>query len=72
MDTLVREWTLYAAAKSWFLNLADSPRQVFLARLSHDLTIHGRSFGLHLAGEEQVRAFKGLNELRALTNWIAL
>ena len=48
----------------WFLNLADNQRQVFLAWLSHDLTIHGRSFGLDLTGEKQVKAFKGLNELQ--------
>ena len=50
--------------KNWFLNLEDNSRQVFLAWVSHDLTIHGRSFGLDLTGEIQVRAFKGLNELQ--------
>jgi hypothetical protein len=50
--------------RNWFLNLADNERQIFLAQVSYDLTIHGRSFGLDLTGDVQVRAFKGLNELQ--------
>jgi hypothetical protein len=37
---------------------------VLLAFVSSQLTIHGRSFGLDLSGEEQISAFKGLNELQ--------
>jgi hypothetical protein len=50
--------------KMRFLALSDSEKIVFLAQLSHDLTIHGRSFGLDLAPETQIAAFKGLNELQ--------
>lgn len=38
----------------------------FLALVLGHLTIHGRAFGLHLIGEEQIRAFKRLNELQHL------
>jgi hypothetical protein len=50
--------------KERFLALSDSEKMVFLAQLSHDLTIHGRAFGLDLTGEPQVAAFNGLNELQ--------
>jgi hypothetical protein len=50
--------------RDWYLALTDSRKQIFLALVSSDLTIHGRGFGLDLSGEEQSRAFKGLNELQ--------
>ena len=48
----------------WYLALADSQKQIFLALVSNHLTVHGRTFGLDLSGAEQIRAFKGLNELQ--------
>jgi hypothetical protein len=36
----------------------------FLALVLGHLTIHGRAFSLDLPGEEQIRSFKGLNELQ--------
>ena len=48
--------------RNWYLALTDSDKQIFLALVSHDLTIHGRSFGLHLSGEQQSKAFKGFNK----------
>lgn len=50
--------------RDWYLALTDSDKQVFLALVSSDLTIHGREFGLHPPGELQSRGFKGLNELQ--------
>jgi hypothetical protein len=50
--------------KEVFLALSGQQKIVFLACLSHDLTIHGRAFALDLTGETQVSAFKGLNELQ--------
>jgi hypothetical protein len=53
--------------RNWYLSLTDSNKQVFLALVSNDLTIHGRDFGLRLAGIEESKAFaafKGLNELQ--------
>jgi hypothetical protein len=50
--------------RSWFLELSDSGKQIFLCFVSHHLTIHGRSFGLDLTGSEQTKAFQGLNELQ--------
>jgi hypothetical protein len=50
--------------RAWYLALTDSHKQIFLALVSSDLTIHGREFGLHPPGEVQSRAFKGLNELQ--------
>ena len=49
--------------RNWYLDLPDPQKQIFLAVLSNKLTIHGRAFGLDLKGEEQTKAFKGLNEL---------
>lgn len=49
--------------KSWYLELADKDKQVFLAFVSNHLTVHGRAFGLDLTGDKQIAAFKGLNEL---------
>lgn len=50
--------------RNWYLALTDSQKQIFLALVSSDLTIHGRGFGLDLSGEQHIRAFKGLNELQ--------
>jgi hypothetical protein len=50
--------------RNWYLDLPDPQKQIFLAALSSNLTIHGRAFGHDLNGEEQTRAFKGLNELQ--------
>jgi hypothetical protein len=50
--------------REWYLALTDSNKQIFLALVSSDLTIHGRNFGLDSPGEQQSRAFKGLNELQ--------
>jgi len=47
-----------------FLSSSDQQKIVLLAWLSHDLTIHGRAFGLDLAGQQQIAGFKGLNELQ--------
>jgi hypothetical protein len=49
--------------REWYLALTDPHKQIYLALVSSDLTIHGRAFGLDLSGEHLVRAFKGLNEL---------
>jgi hypothetical protein len=48
----------------WYVNLPDSNQVVFLACVSHQLTIHGRAFGIDLSGEQQTRALLGLNELQ--------
>ncbi len=50
--------------RDWYLALTDPSKQIFLDLVSHDLTIHGRGFRLDLQGEQQTRAFKGLNELQ--------
>ena len=50
--------------RDWYLALTDSNKQIFLARVSSDLTIHGRGFGLYSPVENQIRGFKGLNELQ--------
>lgn len=50
--------------RDWFIALMNSEKQVFLAFVSHRLTIHGRGVGLYLSGERQTQAFKGLNELQ--------
>jgi hypothetical protein len=50
--------------KKFFLALPDQQKIILLARLSHDLTIHGRAFALDLTGETQTAAFKGFNELQ--------
>jgi hypothetical protein len=58
--------------RSWYLALADSDKQIFLALVSSQLTIHGRTFGFDLLGEEQSKAYEGLNELQhQLSNHIA-
>jgi hypothetical protein len=49
--------------KDWFLKLQDADKLIFLPLVLGHLTIHGRAFGLDLSGEEQIRAFRGLNEL---------
>lgn len=48
---------------NWYLALSDPERLVFLAHLAHDLTLHGRYFGHFVTGEQQTRAFMGLNDL---------
>ena len=50
--------------KDWYLGLSDSDKMIFLALTSGQLTIHGRAFGQDLSGEQQIRAFKGLNEIQ--------
>jgi hypothetical protein len=45
--------------RDWYLVLPDSQKQIFLAIVSFDLTIHGRSFGLELAGEPNPKLSKG-------------
>ena len=50
--------------RDWYLRMPDTQKQIFLAVVSYDLTIHGRSFGVDLVGEKQSEAFKGLNELQ--------
>jgi len=49
--------------KDQYMALSNAQKQIYLARLSHYLTIHGRGFALDLSIDEQVRAFTGLNEL---------
>jgi hypothetical protein len=49
---------------NWFSSCSDKEKIVFLAWLSHQLTIHGRSFGVGSEVREANRAFKGLNELQ--------
>ena len=49
--------------KTWYLELPDESKQVFLAIVSHQLTVHGRYVAYELAGEQQIRAFTGLNEI---------
>jgi hypothetical protein len=53
-----------AVFRGWYLGLADTDKMIFLALVSSQLTIHGRAFGLDLSGEEQIVAFKGLNEIQ--------
>jgi hypothetical protein len=50
--------------RDWYLARSDSDKQIFLALVSNDLTIHGRAFTLDLSGERLITAFKGLNELQ--------
>jgi len=51
--------------RDWYLALSDRDKQIFLALLSHNLTIQGRAFGLSCMSEgQQNKAFKGLNELQ--------
>jgi hypothetical protein len=49
---------------NWYIDLPDSDKVTFLACVSHQLTIHGRGFGLDLSGEQQAKALLGLNELQ--------
>jgi len=51
-------------ARDLFLHLTDADRQIYLAMLSRDLTIHGRGFTVDLSEKQQVKAFKGLNEIQ--------
>jgi hypothetical protein len=50
--------------KSWYLSLPDSSKQVFLAVVAHQLTVHGRYAFYALSGEQQIRELQGLNELQ--------
>ena len=51
--------------RNWYMSLTNSSKQIFLAFVSHDLTIHGRAFTLDsLSGEQLHRAFNGVNELQ--------
>jgi hypothetical protein len=50
--------------KELFLSFSEQQKIVFLADLSHDLTIHGRVVWLDLEGDDQTCALKGLNELQ--------
>jgi hypothetical protein len=50
--------------RSWYISLAEPDKQICLSLVSGQLTIHGRSFGLDLKEAEQIKAFKGLNELQ--------
>jgi hypothetical protein len=58
--------------KNRYLGLPDSEKIAFLALVSSQLTIHGRAFELDLSGEQQSKAFVGLNELQhKISNHIA-
>jgi|ERR1700691_1190703 hypothetical protein len=50
--------------RDWYLALTDSDKQIFLVFVSSDLTIHGRGIGLYESADQQIRGFKGLNELQ--------
>jgi hypothetical protein len=50
--------------RNWYLTLSDSDKQIYLSLVSHQLTIHGRAFGLDLTGSAQIKGFEGLNELQ--------
>jgi hypothetical protein len=50
--------------RDWYLALTDPHKQVFLAIVSHQLTVHGRGFRLDLTAAEQIKAFEGLNEIQ--------
>jgi hypothetical protein len=58
--------------KTWYLALPDGSKQVFLAIVAHQLTVHGRYVAYELSGEQQIRAFTGLNEVQhQITSQIA-
>ena len=44
------------SVRDWYLGLPDTWKQIFLAIVSNDLTIHGRAFRLDLVGEIRIRA----------------
>jgi hypothetical protein len=50
--------------REWYLALEDYGKLVFLAFVSSDLTIQGRAIALCESAEQQIRGFKGLNELQ--------
>jgi hypothetical protein len=52
--------------RDWYIGLPEPEKQIFLALVMAQLTIHGRAFGLDLPVEQQARAFIGLNELHHL------
>ena len=49
---------------SWYLELSNSDKPIFLALVMAQLTIHGRAFSIDLTSIQQTRAFVGLNELQ--------
>jgi hypothetical protein len=57
---------MHDAIGSWYVELPDSDKQIFLALVMAQLTIHGRALGLELSLEQQANAFVGLNELQHL------
>lgn len=50
--------------KAWYLELPNDKKQVFLAIVAHQLTVHARYVAYELSGERQIRELKGLNELQ--------
>jgi hypothetical protein len=44
--------------RNWYLALPDSHKQIFLALLSHNLTIHGRGFSHDLPKKSRSRHSK--------------
>ena len=50
--------------KSWYLDLPNNKKQVFLAIVAHQLTVHARYAAYKLTGEQQIRELKGFNELQ--------
>jgi hypothetical protein len=52
------------SAKRQFLSLADADKQIFLARISLELTIVGRAQVLDHRGDQLIAALSGLNELQ--------
>jgi hypothetical protein len=50
--------------REWYLALSEPEKQIFLALVSNDLTIHGRYFGQSVSAQQQSRALIGLNELQ--------
>ena len=50
--------------RDFYLALTDPDKQIFLALVSSDLTIHGRGFVAELSGQPLRVAFNGLNEVQ--------
>ena len=44
-----------------YSKLPNQEKQIFLALVSHHLTVHGRAFALDLSADKLTEAFKGLN-----------
>lgn len=53
-----------AEVRAFYLALPDSDKQIFLSFVSNDLTVHGRAFQLDLSEADQIKAFRGLNEIQ--------